>query len=524
LTSGRPLRVVSVSTKLFYPRRSKNGSRISALIARTIALIIAVVAVAVSVRQLERARAGITMTEMDAGSTPATIYRAATTKSAPAVIIAHGFAGSRRLMEAYALTFARAGYVAVSFDFEGHGDNPRPMSGDVTRIEGTTQKLMAEISRVTDRVLELEYVDGRLAILGHSMAADIIVRQAKRDDRIRAVVAISMFSQAVTPNAPRNLLMISGEWEYFLRQQAVKTLRLSLAGASEGDTVTTPDGRGARRAIMAPSVEHVAVLYSATALDEARRWLDRVFGRQSETPVAATGGWIVLLLAGLVLLAWPMTAFLPRHDMPPPKILLRPYLIAALAPALITPPVATLFDVRLLPVLVADYLALHLLVYGLLSLAILRLYGVTLGRLVWLPGIALACYGIFVFGGAIDRYVTSFMVSLPRLPVVAATAVGAVAYMLADSRLTEAGHAPLWRVLMQRTAFLGSLGLAVWLDPERLFFLLIIVPVIVVFYSVFGLMGGWVGRTTGSPLAEGLGMGLTLAWAIGVTFPLFTAT
>jgi len=201
-----------------------------------------------------------------------------------------------------------------------------------------------------------------------------------------------------------------------------------------------------------------------------------------------------------------------------------PYLIAALLPAVMTPPLLTLFDTRLLPVLVADYLALHLLAYGLFTLALLRLAGVAIGRLAWLPGLALALYGIFVFGGALDRYVASFMPHIGRLPIIAATALGAVAYMLADSRLAEAGNAPWWRILLQRTAFLASLAFAVWLDTERLFFLLIILPVIVVFYAIFGMMGGWVGRRTASPLAEGLGTGLILAWAIAVTFPLFTAT
>ena len=494
------------------------------MIARALALIIALGAIAAGVWHLERARAGIVISDIADSTTPVTVYRARTTTKAPAIIIAHGFAGSRRLMEAYALTLARAGYVAVSFDFEGHGANTRPMSGDVTRIEGTTRKLMAEIGRVTDRALDLRQVDGRAAILGHSMAADIIVRQALEDPRLQAVVAVSMFSEAVTANAPRNLLMITGEWEGFLREEALKTLRLAEPGAQEGETVATPDGQGHRRAFMAPSVEHVAVLYSPTALDEARRWLDRVFERQSSTPVAATGGWIVLLLAGIVLVAWPLSSLFREHTVAPSPIRLGPYLAAALLPALITPPLLTLFDTRLLPVLVADYLALHLLAYGVFTLALLQVAGVEIGRLAWLPGLALALYGIFVFGGALDRYVASFMPHIGRLPIIAATALGAVAYMLADSRLAEAGNAPWWRVLLQRTAFLASLAFAVWLDTERLFFLLIILPVIVVFYAIFGLMGGWVGRRTAAPLAEGLGTGLILAWAIAVTFPLFTAT
>ena len=105
----------------------------------------------------------------------------------------------------------------------------------------------------------------------------------------------------------------------------------------------------------------------------------------------------------------------------------------------------------------------------------------------------------------------------------AAIALGAVPYMIADSLLSECGRAPIWRVLMARTAFVGSLGVAVALDFERLFFLLIIMPVIAVFFIIFGLMGGWVGRRTRSPMAAGLGLGLILAWALGVSFPLFVA-
>ncbi|WP_300971742.1 alpha/beta fold hydrolase [Thiocapsa sp.] len=44
----------------------------------------------------------------------------------PVVVIAHGFAGSRQMMQAYAVTLARNGYLAVTFDFPGHGRNSTP--------------------------------------------------------------------------------------------------------------------------------------------------------------------------------------------------------------------------------------------------------------------------------------------------------------------------------------------------------------------------------------------------------------
>lgn len=491
---------------------------------RTAVLLAAAVAIVVSVWQLERLRGGLAVEPLAVGETPATVYRPASGAPAPAVIITHGFAGSRQLMEAYALALARSGYVTVSFDFEGHGRNPTPMSGDVTKIEGTTRLLMAEIGRVTDAVLALPFVDGRVALLGHSMASDIIVRQAIADGRVGATIAISMFSQAVTATEPANLLVITGAWEGFLRAEALRAVRLVAPDAEEGETARAADTGVVRRSVVAPNVEHVGVLYATLGLRAARDWLDQSFERSSDGEVASTGVWIVLLLAGLIALAWPLTGLLPAGGVPPRSPPATVFLLAALAPAIVTPLALTLVETRLLPVLVADYLAAHLFVYGALALGILAWFGAGIGRIAWVSGLALAAYGIFVFGGAIDRYVASFMPHVGRLPIIAAIAVGAVLYMLADAILCEAGRARWWRVIVARMAFLVSLGIAVALDFERLFFLLIILPVIVIFYLIFGLMGGWVGRRTRAPFAPGLGMGLTLAWALGVTFPMFVGT
>ena len=488
---------------------------------RLLAFLIGLTLCGAGVWRLEAARAGLTITPLEVGTTPATVYRRADVVKAPAVIIAHGFAGSRQLMEAYALTLARAGYVAVSFDFEGHGRNPTPMSGDLTRIEGTTQLLKHEIGRVTDAVLALPAVDGRVALLGHSMASDIIVRRALEDPRIAATVTVSMFSEAVTPSEPRNLLMITGGWEQFLRADALRNARLADPAAKEGETIGDPAQNTGRRAVAAPGVEHVSVLYSATALAEARSWLDAVFGRASSGPVAATGGWIVLLLAGIVILAWPLAALLPPGPPRSPTLPSKTFLIAVLVPAVVTPLVLSRIDTHFLPVLVADYLSVHLFVFGVLSLGLLFWSGVRIGRVAWLSGLALAAYGIVVFGGALDRYVASFMPNLARLPIIAAIAVGAVPYMLADSLATDDGQASFLRVLTARGAFLGSLAIAVALDFERLFFLAIIIPVIALFFIVFGLMGLWVGRRTNSPVAVGVGLGLILAWSLGVTFPMY---
>jgi Serine aminopeptidase, S33 len=494
---------------------------------RRLAALVALLLCAVGLWHLEGARSGLVIEPLTVGTTPATVYRrtgaaGALIVKAPAIVIAHGFAGSRQLMEAYALTLAQAGYIVVSFDFEGHGRNPVPMSGDVTRVDGTTQRLKREVGRVIDAALALPEVDGRVALLGHSMASDIIVRQALDDRRVGAVVAVSMFSGAVTVSGPRNLLMISGAWETFLRDNAVQNLRLIDPKAQEGDLVGDPATTGGRRAIVAPGVEHVTVLYSTLAQREARDWLDRVFGRTSAAPIIATGIWIVVLLAGIVLLGWPLSGLLPRLQPTPALMPLPVFLLGVLVPAGITAPVLSLFNTRFLPVLVADYLAAHLFMFGMFSLGLFRWRGVRFGPIGWGPAVALAAYGIIVFGFALDRYVAAFMPSAARLPIIAAIAFGAVPCMVADHLAVNGGHAPSWRVFLARGAFLASFGVAVALDFERLFFLAIIIPVILLFFVIFGLMGGWVGRRTNAPVAVGIGLGLILAWSLGVSFPMFS--
>jgi hypothetical protein len=336
------------------------------------------------------------------------------------------------------------------------------------------------------------------------------------------------------------------------------------------------DGDG-RRAVLAPGVEHVGVLYSATTLRETRDWLNAAFwqtgavpppgggrnrvraradlihdgapvwppgsvrthtrapvppgtgGIGEGAPVPQRGGWIALLLVSVVALGWPLAGVLRRFRArtPPPHLTPRRFLAALLLPALATPLLLAPFDLRFLPVLVADYLAVHLGLYGLVALALVA----GLGGLrrdgdegtALLLAFPVALFGLCLFGVALDRYVASFLPVAGRIPVVLAMAAGAVPFLLADAVLTEGGRAPLWRVLAVRSLALASLGLAVALDFERLFFLLIILPVILVFFLLFGTVGGWVGRATWRPVVAGIGLGLFLGWALAVTFPMFAA-
>jgi len=485
---------------------------------RLVVLLLGLAVALAAIWQLEAQRAGLEISTLRVGETPVT-RTAQHEAEGPVVVVAHGFAGSRQMMQAYANDLARAGYRVWSFDFEGHGRHPRPMSGDVDSLDGTTKRLVDQTRDVLDAALAREGWTGQAALLGHSMATDIIIRAALADERVGPVVAISAFSQAVTETRPENLLLISGQWEPGLRDFARKAVAMVDAGAGEGDTARAEGV--VRRAVVAPLAEHVGVLHSRAGRAEAVAWLDAAYGRSSDVSVGMTGPWFLALMAAIVALAWPASNLLPMRapDLPAP-LSGRRFALVVLGPALAAPLLAVQVDTQVLPVLVADYLALHLALFGAMQLALLARFGLWPRGWSVLAVLALLAWGLGVFGVALDRYAANFWPTPERATIIAALALGAVPFMLADAALTLAGRAPLWQRLAARAGFIASLALAVLLDTERLFFLAMIAPVIVLFFLVYGLMGRWVAARAGLA-GTGVALGLILAWALGVSFPLF---
>ena len=120
-------------------------------------------------------------------------------------------------------------------------------------------------------------------------------------DRIQMIGGVLHINgEAVTPEAPERLLVISGQWEPALREEALEAVRQLRPDAEAGVTVRA-DGI-ARRAVVAPFVEHVGVLYSRETLDEIVAWLDATFGvEQAGDPYIDRRGPLILLLLSAML-------------------------------------------------------------------------------------------------------------------------------------------------------------------------------------------------------------------------------
>jgi len=500
--------------------------RIDVLIA-----ILALAAIAVSLWNLRAATQGVDRSHVTVGPTPVTVYRPTQGGPAPVVLIAHGFAGSQQLMQSFALAFARNGYIAVTFDFAGHGRNPQPMSGNITREDGATRSLLAETQAVADHARGLG--DGRLAVLGHSMASDIVVRFAQAAPDVAATIAVSMFSPVVTATTPRNLLVITGEWEGMLKREALRAVGLAIAPqeAEAGVTYGDPAAGSGRRAAVSPHVEHASVLFSQASLQEAVGWLDLTFGVSRATPpvIDARGPWIALLIAGAVMLARPLSRVLPRIAQPATGANLgwRSLWLPLLLPMIATPLILRIVPTHFLPVLVGDYLAVHFGTYGLLTGLCLMwvLHGAAFrprgsARLILFAAAAVTAYSFIAIAWPVDSFVTSFVPAPGRMLLALVMLAGTLPYFAADEWMTRGQAAARGAYAASKLAFLASLAIAIGLDFERLFFLVIIVPVIVLFFLVYGLFSRWAYRATGHPLVAAIANAVAFAWAIGVTFPL----
>lgn len=496
---------------------------------KLVVAVAAVLAIGIGLWQLGSVTDGITVTRGRVGAIPMTVFSPAGVARSPVVVIGHGFAGSQQLMLPFAVTFARNGYVAVTFDSPGHGRNPAPLLGGLADDDARNGVLMAALGDVVAFARTLPRSTGEVALLGHSMASDIVVRYAQAHPDIAATVAVSPFSPGVTASSPRNLLVTLGALELaMLIDEGRRVIGQAAQGPAE-ERVTYgsfADGT-ARRLTLSGGVEHTGVLFSRQSMAEALAWMNQVFSRSSDGFLDTRAPWLGVLFLGLVALAWPLAGLLPLVASAPlgADLRWRHLLPVAVLPAVLTPLILWKLPTDFLPSLLGDYLASHYALYGALTgigLWLTRRPQPAAHVPVWafvVATVALAGYCVLAIGWPLDRYVAAFMLPPDRMPLMLAVLAGVLPYAAADEWLTRGAAAPRGGYALTKLCFLLSLALAIALNPPRLFFLIIILPVIMVFLVVYGLFSTWAYRRTRHPMVGAIAIALAFAWAIAATFP-----
>lgn len=315
---------------------------------------------------------GLIIEETTAAHVPLRYVLPQNAQNAPAVIIAHGFAGSSELMLAYSYVFAHAGYVTLLLDFDGHAANSVPLSFDPDTNE-RDNNLQTNLNLAYDHLLTRPEIDpNRIALLGHSMGSGAVMRNAiAHPERYTAVLPISPTSADVTPNLPPNMHLQAGQYEAPFVANAEQLL--ADAGGPNDDLTT---GR-ARQFTLIPNVEHISILFSPQSHQAALNWLNRTNNWQTQTPYQdGRILWYAFHLTAVLTLALTLKPLIPLQPNPPPtkpSTTWRRWLLLATAPFIAT---ALIFTLNFLTpmqsvggLLVGGALALWFLVMGLIWLA-----------------------------------------------------------------------------------------------------------------------------------------------------------
>ena len=105
----------------------------------------------------------------------------------PAIIMCHGFNTNADMLEGYAESAAKAGYVAYRFDFCGGAPSSRS-DGATTEMSVLTEA--EDLMNVIDQVKALDYVDeNNLFVLGQSQGGFVAAyTAAKRQSDVKALI------------------------------------------------------------------------------------------------------------------------------------------------------------------------------------------------------------------------------------------------------------------------------------------------------------------------------------------------
>ncbi len=128
-------------------------------------------------------------------------------KPMPTIIMSHGWGGTAQLLRSEAVTFARAGYLVVTFDYRGWGASDgrvvltkppvrgkpgEPFTAEVKEI----REVVDPLEQTTDLLNVLHWVQGEkqcdtnhIGLWGSSYSGGHVVYAAARDPRVKATVS-----------------------------------------------------------------------------------------------------------------------------------------------------------------------------------------------------------------------------------------------------------------------------------------------------------------------------------------------
>jgi ABC-2 type transport system ATP-binding protein len=123
----------------------------------------------------------------DAVELDSTLYLPAAEQPAPAVVLAHGFGGSKQSVEGEARALAERGYVVLAFSARGFGGSTGHIGLDDPRYEVADLTALIDVLAARDDVVQDAAGDPRVGVAGASYGGALALLGAAYDERIDAI-------------------------------------------------------------------------------------------------------------------------------------------------------------------------------------------------------------------------------------------------------------------------------------------------------------------------------------------------
>ena len=432
------------------------------------------------------------------------------TPSTEYTIICHGFAGSKEMMRQLAYDLANAGSNALLFDFIGHGSNRQRLINKPAEITGTTQQLVDQLSEIIKFIYEKFGNEISISLVGHSMASDIVIR-ASTDKRIKSVVAISPYSTGITYDFPKNLLLISGQFEKHLRSHALDMVKAFNPQAEENTEYSSKNVR--RKASFIKNTGHVSVIYSS---DTSRIIIDWLKLKNYDRPFWLTQiGWIIIGITFIVIGISRLNFNLAKNKLfnfENKKPLRAVFFATACSLS------AGLIEINFFPIYGFEKIAIY---FGLLGLfAYLFSTDFQLKKLKFNAGLYLTLilfFGLLCF--LINRYIGSFALNENRISAFITLIVPISLFCLVIEKLI-ASSSIVFALFMRSLPILGFSILLI-LFPKEYGLMFTTVLIYILYFVVFGYIGKHQRKIIGH-LEVGLIHGIFLSFSFAATNPIFS--
>lgn len=492
---------------------------------RKIFLLVLMLAVVVGTQyMIARDRSDVIVTHEQLAGNPVDRY-AAVGSPRGTVLVAHGFAASKELMQHWGYALARQGFHTYVFDQPGHGEQTSPLPSWRQLADNPLGENLRAMVAELIRAGRVE--PGKIALVGHSMGGATVVAAGLEEPAVVATVAVSAaYLDALPADMPVNLLSLVAERD----PASIRAVAARLAPQSE-----------TRKTVDVADKNHLSILYDQEVIEQAVAWIHRALGTQQPGPVGpvAPWGWILAALAGgLGAILAVAQLMKPREVRTSGRQQSMGFFtgLVVLSVAALSAVLATVYlRIPWVGVGVLDYLLPYFLVAAGVLLLLRSLWprdfafpltqgadtlssGVLRGL-----GVALAYLGAMV--PVIHTNLTHYMPTAPRILALLVTALVLWAYFVQEEGLKRA-VVNQWGSLSG--LLLGLIGklviIGTWLGatalPNPPTFLTLTIPVTLVVLVVLELLAALLGRMNYSSASMATLSAVVLAWAIATTFPL----